>query len=520
VRIDVGVAAGSALVDFAPPTERIRVNERLLADSRTAGDRVLRLRALTRLGCDYLARGEMANADAAISARAALADSLGHPRYRWQTPLLRSMRAMPEGRFEDCEAEIAEARRIAEDAGDANTRRCIEMHRLWLMLVAGRTADLREQAARACTEAAKLFGSAAFSWLEAVAEAHVVGEQEAAARALSSGIGHRTSIPSRLTLAETAVLCGARSIYEPLMATFAPDDDTNVIWGPFAFVCGPPVARILGMIEFALGRREEGVRQCARALTLAERMNAPASSAWIHLAWGEGLAGDASASEHLEHALGMAEKLGMPEVVARAGARLAAVSSRGGTRPIEAPPVETTSFSLRRDGADWKVEHAGRTLRLKDVRGLGMLALLVESPGREIHAVDLVTGGGGEAAVDTGDAGEVIDARARDAYKKRIAELRIDVEEAERDADTGRAARLRYELDALTDQIAAAVGLGGRERRVGSAAERARVTAQRRIREAIQKIADADAALGRHLDWTVRTGSFCAYEPEGRGKRR
>jgi hypothetical protein len=60
------------------------------------------------------------------------------------------------------------------------------------------------------------------------------------------------------------------------------------------------------------------------------------------------------------------------------------------------------------------------------------------------------------------------------------------------------------------------MGLGGRERRAGSSAERARIVVQRRIREAIRKIAERDEGLGRHLDWTVRTGTFCAYEPEGR----
>jgi len=80
----------------------------------------------------------------------------------------------------------------------------------------------------------------------------------------------------------------------------------------------------------------------------------------------------------------------------------------------------------------------------------------------------------------------------------------------------GRAARLRDELDTLTEHVAAAVGLGGRARRVGAAAERARITVQRRIREAIARIAAQDAELGRHLDWTVRTGTFCAYEPDGR----
>jgi non-specific serine/threonine protein kinase len=114
----------------------------------------------------------------------------------------------------------------------------------------------------------------------------------------------------------------------------------------------------------------------------------------------------------------------------------------------------------------------------------------------------------------------VIDREARDAYRARIAVLREELEEAESFRDSARAERIRTELDALTQQIAAAVGLGGRERRSGSAAERARIVVQRRIREAIKKIADQDADLGRHLDWTVRTGTFCAYEPAGRKSAR
>ena len=89
-------------------------------------------------------------------------------------------------------------------------------------------------------------------------------------------------------------------------------------------------------------------------------------------------------------------------------------------------------------------------------------------------------------------------------------------QEAESFADSGRAERLRAEREALTNQLAAAVGLGGRGRRAGSAIERARVNVQRRIRDAIRKIAEQNPELARHLDWTVRTGAFCAYEPLGR----
>jgi hypothetical protein len=46
------------------------------------------------------------------------------------------------------------------------------------------------------------------------------------------------------------------------------------------------------------------------------------------------------------------------------------------------------------------------------------------------------------------------------------------------------------ELTTLTAELALAVGLGGRGRRVGAAAERARVNVQHRLADALRRIAD------------------------------
>ena len=80
--------------------------------------------------------------------------------------------------------------------------------------------------------------------------------------------------------------------------------------------------------------------------------------------------------------------------------------------------------------------------------------------------------------------------------------------------DSGRAGNAREELDQLVEYLSGALGLGGRARPLGSAAERARSTVTWRIRNAIRKIAAAHPRLGRHLENTVRTGTFCGYEPE------
>ena len=55
--------------------------------------------------------------------------------------------------------------------------------------------------------------------------------------------------------------------------------------------------------------------------------------------------------------------------------------------------------------------------------------------------------------------------------------------------------------------------VGACARWAGGAAERARTNVQRRIRGAIRKIGESIPALGAYLDRTVRTGTFCSYEP-------
>jgi hypothetical protein len=140
-----------------------------------------------------------------------------------------------------------------------------------------------------------------------------------------------------------------------------------------------------------------------------------------------------------------------------------------------------------------------------------LLVRLVERPNEEIHVLALASDDG--ASVPPSDAGEVIDARARDAYRRRLAEITDALDEAERHADAGRLPGLRQERDALVAELARAVGLGGRSRAAGSATERARVNVQRRLKDAIARVSEADTALGRYLEAAIRTGTFCSFRP-------
>ena len=166
----------------------------------------------------------------------------------------------------------------------------------------------------------------------------------------------------------------------------------------------------------------------------------------------------------------------------------------------------------------------GRTVRVRDLKGMHYLARLLAEPGREFHALDLVAlESGGNAPVGhsepelqssgLGDAGEMLDARAKEAYRRRLAEIEEDLEEARTMGDAGRATQAVRERDFLVRELSRAVGLGGRDRRAGSASERARASVTRAIRQAMTRIRQHHPPLGKHLDHAIRTGTYCAYQP-------
>jgi hypothetical protein len=200
----------------------------------------------------------------------------------------------------------------------------------------------------------------------------------------------------------------------------------------------------------------------------------------------------------------------------------------------QAARPEAAKNLFRPEGEYWTVEFEGAVVRMKDAKGLRHLARLLAHPGQEFHVVDLEAADGqpgpaapgrrrgragdGELAVrrDLGDAGVLLDARAKAAYQARLTELRAELAEAEGFSDLARATRARQEMDFLVGELARAVGLGGRDRRAASHAERARLNATRAIRAAMANLAVANPALGRHLSSTIRTGRHCSYTPDPR----
>jgi hypothetical protein len=205
----------------------------------------------------------------------------------------------------------------------------------------------------------------------------------------------------------------------------------------------------------------------------------------------------------------------------------------GDTRDTVTPDPGTAAdggASFRREGEVWAIGYADRVIRLRDAKGLHFLARLLREPGREFHVLDLGREGddtgphlGGHEyvpmreeglAAGFGEAGAVLDSRAKAEYRRRMEELSEEIEEAVSFNDPERAAAAEAELDALKTELVRAVGLGGRDRAAASSAERARLNVTRAIRSAVQRIAAAHPELGEHLRLTIRTGTFCSYQPD------
>lgn len=215
-----------------------------------------------------------------------------------------------------------------------------------------------------------------------------------------------------------------------------------------------------------------------------------------------------------------------------------ASDAREGTapEPKTSPALEVSTSAgvsepnarLKREGEYWSISYGDDSFLLKDSKGLHHLARLLVAPGREQHVLDLAgtTEGDRRASATvsadlnlsgaTDDAGPVLDPQAKVAYRARLEELREELQEAEEWADEGRMTKAREEIGFIAAELAAAVGLGGRDRKAASRTEKARLNVTRSIRSSVDRITEHSSALGAHLSATVRTGTFCAYVPDPR----
>ncbi|TMR94468.1 ATP-binding protein [Nonomuraea basaltis] len=211
------------------------------------------------------------------------------------------------------------------------------------------------------------------------------------------------------------------------------------------------------------------------------------------------------------------------------------LGSRGSARPTGTParqPDQRTenasgksrdiaagwraSGEFRREGAVWSLVFADRAVHMPDAKGLRDLHTLLSLPGTDVPAVRLLDPEGGEIVVAARRMGgdEVLDEEAKTRYRHRLTQLDEEIDRAAELGDDGRAAEFDRERAALLEELRAAAGLGGRTRRLGDEAERARKTVTARIRDVLRKLDRTHPELAAHLRAAVSTGSTCRYQPD------
>jgi hypothetical protein len=485
-RLAVMYVASAALVDYVEPVQLEAIHREVLELARGV-DRTISVHTRLRLCFTALERLDRAAFDHARLALAAEAQALGLPRWLGYARMVDAMAALLDGRF-------ADADRLAGEAAERLDPWLVGVHRVMARWVRTEPPDLAQLEALSAVTAGR---TAVRAWAAAQSGS------PATARDVIDHIG--TDLPPSLDfatmVASAFALAGTRDETVRVHAALLPYRNRIALASAVGSTVFDLVDRVLLVLAAAAGRHDLVDEHALDALDVAARLGSPVWTARVRADWGDALArrGEATkAAEQRALALAGAERLGMPGIAARC---------RGAAAPAGPPPGTGERVTIAKRGPLWQVTGFGEQVHVKDSRGIEMLARLVGDPHRELHALDLAGG------ADTGDAGSVLDPAARARYRTKLAELAAERDEAESWGDAGRAARASAQIEALTAEIERAFGLGGRERKVGAASERARTNVQRRISHALEQIRTASPRLGEHLAATVRTGTYCCYAP-------
>ena len=513
------------------PAERLTVADEIIEGALAAGDSEREFQGHLVREISFLELGDSSRFQAELNNLAEPADEVRSPAQRWMVTAVRANLALQQGRLPDAERFATEAR----DHGARSTLFDAQAH------FASQTYFIRTEQGRP-REALELVQHAAerLTWYPflrcELADLHVQLGEERASRILyfelaDDGFG---SVPrdnewilALTLLAPLSVrhddLNRVSMLYE-LLLPFAARHAVGHAEGTTG-----SVSRALGILAAGLSRFHDAETHFAFAIEHNEQMGARlwtidtqvrlARMLLTRDAPGDGerakplLIGALRACRSLDLVRLEREILELRPDLETASAQALGIGARLGA-------------VFRREGEYWSIAFDDDAFRLKDSKGLRHLSQLLAAPGREIHALELVSVVEGHAPrrrrsdavlrTEAAQAANVLDERAKAEYATRLRELESELEEAESWNDHERASRLGEEIDFLARELGAAVGLGGRDRLAASDAERARVNVTRAIKATLERIAEHSPSLGRHLAITVRTGTFCSYQPDPR----
>jgi hypothetical protein len=494
---------GATVALLVPEQERFAIMAETMDLARELQQPLTLLTSLPAFITALLARGDRARAEAELPAYDALLAEFPQPLHRLRRLLVESLLATLAGEHAAAERAQGEALLCARHSPSGPGRLLWLTHRLAIAQLLARPDELGEHAATLLAVFEQVPSAIPYTaWLLIVD-----GRPEECRERLRQSNLEPLDIPSAnlmdlMGAAEAAVLLDDRELGQRLYPVLTRAAD-RMLWNLAPGALLGPTARVLGDLAVCIGRDAEAAQHYADALAFAEKLRSPPL---IELCRSRA----ASLAGRTTQPDAAVAPTTPPGSAAPSAADATAPALTAGPLPQPAAlPSGIAPPLLRREAELWVLEGPGDTvLRLRPSKGLDYLERLLASPGRSMHVLEL-------AGIEhfTGDAGAVLDPRAKLEYRRRLDDLGEALAEAERFGDVERSRSAQQEIDALAEQLAQAVGLGGRDRRAASDVERARVNVQRRLKDAIARIAAADPALGRYLAASVQTGTYCVFRP-------
>ena len=502
---------------------RLAASSEVVQLAHRVGDRSLLLLGLRLRVVARLERGEGRAAAADMREFGRVVEELRQPLFSWYVPLWRGYLAYVDGDLARVAECATEAEATGQLAGSRNAATLAAVQRMWLANATGRLGGLLSEMGLMLTTLPELQpdGNDLVVWLHPTQPPGVrataldrLDPTLASMTVDAEYVSNLCHYAAELFEARDPVRY-ARLVHDRLV----PHADRFAIDGIAAGTHGS-VHRLVGAMATLLGETDRAVSCFERALVANAGSTVPTQETLrmyaVTLARRDGPGDRGRAAELAERLATSYAACGIDRTLPE--------GLRGPVRELRDDP-DAGVASWKRSAEVWQVAYRGRSVVLRPSKGVDDLVELVRRPGREVHVLDLV---GRDATTRTGidsvraeldggrpgDLGEVLDDRAREDYRTRLADLAVLIADAERDGDTAGADRAEQERDALVDALSAAYGLGGRTRRTGDPAERARSTVTWRIRDAIRRIDAVHPELARHLRSAVRTGAFCSYQPE------
>jgi tetratricopeptide (TPR) repeat protein len=507
--------AGSAYAEYAPIELSLETSVALLEVASARGDRARVQRARARLAFDRARLGDFGAYENEVEAMLRESEVAPSAQARIRPLLMASLAAGNRGRLAESRSLTREAQQLLALIDEPGLSLAFRAH------VSARAVMLH------LDEELEVFAAEIAGLVKGVPEADGValtlrawfyarlGRLEDARRDLASlgtrlapWLGSFVNVMAESAAATLSIeLC--RACHEHLL----PFAGLEGVGGHVSVSYDGPVDRLLGLLESALGDHAAAEPKLRAALAVAETRGFRTWVAQGHYDLGLVLerAGQAAAARvHFRQAASVAEQCEMSGLVRRAQ-RLSSDASTAVAAVAASPsePSESSTLAMTREGELYRLQLGARCAHIRASRGAELLARLVEAPNQEIHVLALASDEG--TATSESNAGEALDREALRQYRQRLADLDRLMAAAETDADLGRLPKLQRERAALEQELQRGLGLGGRARQAASTTERARVNVQRRLKDAVERVAEASPELGTWLAKRLRTGTYCSF---------